>query len=470
MNNTDKLLTVADCENLSIETIKEIYYKHVSPSLTEILSSFSFSDEIITSSEGVWLQTKSGKKILDVTGGAGVLNLGHNPPEILKARIDFQTNKRMEVHKSFFSPYLAALSHNIALVMPGDLNYSYFCNSGAEAVEGAMKIAYKYHGGKKDTILHSNIAFHGKLIASGSLTQTPNSFNFQTSIKKDSFVYNEIASLKEKVRQHSVYAIIVEPFSATHLKGLSHEFLIELREICDRENIILIFDEVYTGWFKTGPLLSFMPSGVIPDIVTVSKTLGGGKSSISAYITRDHVMKKSYGKVKEALLHSSTYNGFAEECITAIESINLLYNNEMDKKAAFIEEKFKKRAASLSEKFPNLIQKISGRGAIQGIFLKSQGGLLENVLRLLPTEMILGEGFVEKLFLAGLIDRLFSKYNIHSLFMTAGTPSLLFSPSLIINEKEIDYFFDSLEDVMTEGASNLAMSFAKKKFKKILNG
>ena len=76
----------------------------------------------------------------------------------------------MEVHKTIFSPYLAALSHNIAQLLPKDLDYSFFCNSGAEAVEGAMKLAYKYHDGSRKTILHSDISFHGKLLGSASIT------------------------------------------------------------------------------------------------------------------------------------------------------------------------------------------------------------------------------------------------------------------------------------------------------------
>ena len=117
--------------------------------------------------------------MLDVSGGVGVLNHGHNHPRILEARPRFAEQRRMEVHKAFFSPYLAALSHNVAALLPGDLNISYFPNSGAEANEGAVKMAYKYHGGRRNTILRSDISFHGKTLGAGSLTgSSENRFRF----------------------------------------------------------------------------------------------------------------------------------------------------------------------------------------------------------------------------------------------------------------------------------------------------
>ena len=111
------------------------------------------------------------KKILDLTGGIGVLNHGHNKQSILEERIKFQTEKKMEVHKLFFfSIFGKILSYNIAQVLPGDLNRSFFSNSGAEAIEGAIKLAYKFYNGERKYILHSDISFHGKTIGASSIS------------------------------------------------------------------------------------------------------------------------------------------------------------------------------------------------------------------------------------------------------------------------------------------------------------
>ena len=96
------------------------------------------------------MYTKEGKKILDFTGGLGVLGLGHNHPRIINARINFQKNKKIEVHKIIFSKYMAALSSNISFLLPNDLNKSFFLNSGAEAVEAAIKVCFKSFSKKKN--------------------------------------------------------------------------------------------------------------------------------------------------------------------------------------------------------------------------------------------------------------------------------------------------------------------------------
>ena len=153
--NDKKLLKVEDCEKLSNHEVRELYKKYINPAIERIFGAFDLGQEIVDHAEGVWIYTKNNEKILDATGGIGVLSHGHNNSRILNTRIKFQEQKRMEVHKTIFSPYMAALSHNIAQLLPGDLDFSFFCNSGAEAVEGAIKLAYKFHEGDRKIILHS---------------------------------------------------------------------------------------------------------------------------------------------------------------------------------------------------------------------------------------------------------------------------------------------------------------------------
>lgn len=471
-SNENMLLGLEDCERLTIEEVQSYYRKHLNPSIEKILSSFSFGNEIIASAEGVWIYTLNGRKILDVTGGAGVLNLGHNPIEILNARIEFQNKKRMEVHKSFFNQYMAGLAYNLAQILPGKLNNSFFCNSGAEAVEGALKIAYKYHQGKRKVILHADIAFHGKLIASGSLTSYFNKrFQFQETIEKDVFEYDNLNSLEEKFKQHknNIYAVIIEPFSASHLKGPSDNFMSRLRELCDQSGALLIFDEVYTGWFKTGPLFSFMNTNVLPDIVTISKTLGGGKASISAYVATEKITLKAYGHLKDALLHTTTYNGFAEECATAIVSLNLLCKDQEKTKSTVleIEKKLVTRLSTLKEKFPGQIESIAGRGALFGIYFKIRSSAMITIFEQLPPGFDSNGEFIEKVCIAAIVDKMYDAYGVHCLFMTSGRPALLISPSFCIKSEEIDFCIDSLEKILNEGIFIAVKDFVTKKVLKL---
>ncbi|WP_031186670.1 aminotransferase class III-fold pyridoxal phosphate-dependent enzyme, partial [Streptomyces sp. NRRL S-1896] len=123
-----------------------------------------------------------------------------------------------------------------------------------------------------------------------------------------------------------VYAILIEPFSASTMTECSEEFLRGLRELCTEEKIVLIFDEIYTGWGKTGSLFHFMRyPGLVPDVVTTSKSFGGGKSSVSAFIAREPVFRKAYDSLGDAMLQSTstTYYGFGEETATALEAVNI---------------------------------------------------------------------------------------------------------------------------------------------------
>ena len=135
--SNNEFITVEQSTQLDNKQVKNLYKNYVNPGLEQVFDSFDLGNEIVDHAEGVWITTKNNERILDITGGFGVLSHGHNHPRILKVRTEFQKHKRMEVHKTIFSPYLAALSYNIAKLLPKDLTYSFFCNSGAESVEGA---------------------------------------------------------------------------------------------------------------------------------------------------------------------------------------------------------------------------------------------------------------------------------------------------------------------------------------------
>ncbi len=144
-----KLIPTSKIDKIKNSEIKKLYSNHVNKGLTQILSKFSYNKRLVKNAEGIYLKLSDNKKILDVTGGIGVLNLGHNNPKILKTRINYQKRKKAEVYKLFFSPYLAVLSYNISQLTEGNLKKVFLCNSGAEANEAAMKLAYRYYDAKK---------------------------------------------------------------------------------------------------------------------------------------------------------------------------------------------------------------------------------------------------------------------------------------------------------------------------------
>jgi len=462
-----------DCSEFSIQQTQKFYRDYVNATQAGLLANFAFGRTTISKAEGMYLYTSDGKKILDLTGGLGVLNHGHNHPRILEARIQFQKQNSPEVHKFYLSQYVAGLSHNIAQLLPEDLNVSYFCNSGAEAVEGAVKIAYKYHMGSRKVILHSDISYHGKLLGTGGLTASSEyHFQFPTIPFTEAYVYNDIHSIKEKVSQlrqdngeSDIYAIVLEPFSASTLRECSNDFLKTLRDICDQEKIILIFDEVYSGWGKTGELFYFMHHQVIPDVLTYSKSFGGGKSSISGFTARSTIFKKAYDNPRDFALHSTTYNGFGEECITAIEAINIVVEDDYASQARRIEKKLGDGLKELHSLYPDFIQDIRGRGAHFGIFLNDElPQAVKFALKLIPQEIFRDPQFPSKLVAGTVISELYTSEDILTMMSFHNEIFLMISPSLIATDEEIDIFLNALDKTLTQGRMNLLMKFAKSKF------
>jgi putrescine aminotransferase len=472
-NTPKKLYSWQECAYLSSPHVHELYGKYINKSQANLLGSFAFGRLNVTYAEGMYIYTQDNRKILDFTGGMGVLNNGHNHPKILTARKEFQNQKRMEVYKNFLSPYLAGLSHNIAQLLPEDLNISYFCNSGAEAVEGAVKLAYKHFNGNRKYILHSNISFHGKLLGSAGLTASPElNFKFPTIPNVKSFVYDNIDSVKDTIKQFKnldgetdIYALILEPFNASSLRQCSTEFLKELRKICTKEGIILIFDEVYTGWAKSGELFYFMKHNVVPDIVVYSKSFGGGKASISGYTTRSPIFKKAYDNLNDAVIHSTTYNGFGEETITAMEAINLIVEEDFVGKSKRIYQHLNPALKKLQEKYPDLIKEVRGSGSLNGIILNPKTNvLIEKAIKFLPGGLFKDERFMAKLLTCSVMSYLFNHHDVLTSYGQNQEIPLLISPALIVTEEELDHFLEVLDKTLAKGKFALIVGFAKQKF------
>tara|TARA_Y100000590_G_scaffold274081_1_gene307750 strand:+ start:2013 stop:3428 length:1416 start_codon:yes stop_codon:yes gene_type:complete len=468
-----KLYKLEEVDRLDINEVKELYKTYVSSSQVKLLSSFDFGNDLSETSKGSYIYTKKGKKILDFTGGFGVLNHGHNHDRILKARLDFQKKNKVEVHKNYLCPYLAALSHNIAQILPGNLNVSYLPNSGAEANEGAIKLAYKYHNGNRKYILHSDISFHGKLLGTGSISSSPEvKFKFPGITNTDVFKWDNIESLKSKVEQYEkkkddpdIFAIIIEPFSASSLLECSENFLRQLRDICYKKKIILIFDEIYTGWGKTGEFFYFMKyENLAPDVLTMSKSFGGGKSSISCFTTTNEIFNKAYGNIQDSTIHSTTYNAFGEETITAIEAVNIAVEDKYPEKAKNIGNIISTKLNDLKTKYPKQIKEVRGAGCLQGIIFNSGPEIIKKIISIIPSELTKDERFINKLITSSVINSLYTDYNILTSLGQNKEICLWISPSLIVNEEEIKYFFDSLDKTLNYGIIKLITKFIKNRF------
>ncbi len=457
MKLSKKNLTLSEAENLSIDEIKNLYTEFVNPKQTKIFSNFPFGKDIFKKAEGMYIFTKDNKKILDFTGGLGVLNHGHNNKRIINTRIEFAKKSKMEVHKLVFSPYLAALSHNLSNILGHDLKRTFLCNSGAEAVEGAMKLAFRANKGKK-FILSSDKSYHGKLIATGSISGSQIKNNVFPKISGNEFFkFNDLNSLTDKLeeleKKGGVYAVIIEPFSATLVQKCSNEFINGLIKLREKYNFSIICDEVYCAWYKCGEFFYFQKyDNFSPDIITLSKSIGGGKSSLSALVSNTKTYDRVYGSYETATLHTTTYNGFGEECATAIEAINILIEEDYESKVKNVEKKIKNNLQKLKEKYPKKIKNFQGEGSLFGIEFFSLINQLDNLINHLPSQKLKEKGvIISKLNIASISSKMYSDHKILSFISESKNSNFLYiAPSLIVSDSEIEYFFESLEKVIND--------------------
>lgn len=468
------LIGIASCERMPTAAVHHEYRQHVGRGQVALMSSFTFGRELVDWAEGTTIHTTSGRRVLDFTGGVGVLNHGHNHPRILAARERYRARRPLESHQHYFSPYVAALSHNLARLLPADLDMSFFTNSGAEAVEQAVKVAYRYHGGRRNRILHADISFHGKLLGSGSLTgASRDTFAFPGIEGVRSFRYDDIESVRSAVdatRDDSgecdVYAILIEPFSASTMRHCSERFLRELRQLCADEDIVLLFDEIYTGWGKTGSLFYFMRyPGLVPDLLTTSKSFGGGKSSISAFVAREPVFARACGSLTDALAHATTtaWHGYGEETATALEAVRIAVDDDYPRRAREIERHLGDGLRRLARRHPDVIADVRGAGALFGVFLNGGPKLLDTVARLAPGGFGADPNFRTKLITCAVVDSLYREHDVYTYYTLNGRNPLVAAPSLVASDEDIDRFLRALDDTLCRGMTRLLVRFVRQK-------
>jgi putrescine aminotransferase len=464
---TANLLQYNDVENL-YKNYSNIY-------LSDLYGKFSFGREIVVKAEGEFLYTNENKKIFDMTGGLGVANMGHNHPRILKVRAEFSRRNSTEIHKNYLNRFLAAASKNLADILPGDLQYSFFCNSGAESVDGALKLAYKFHSGKRQKVLKSNRSFHGKTIGAGSLSTGDNfvagnaRFSFQKIQGVLTYEYNNAESVIEQIKlnKNDIYAIFIEPYSCSTLTEASKEFLDVVIPYCRENKILIVYDEIYSGFAKCGPNFYMEKYNHTPDVVCLSKALGGGKASISAYVCTPTVYDAAYGTMAGALMHSTTYNSFGEECVTVIEATNILIDEQLSKKSLMIENILREKLTQMANKYPRHIREIRGAGTHFGIILNTNYELLQPLMQFIPVTLVQDPLFMRKLMTTAFMEKYYKDFDVVTAFTSNQEVIWNFSPSPISSINEVNACLDNLDKLLSNSQTSVMSDFVMKNFTRL---
>ena len=345
---------------------------------------------------GSWLIDMQGERYLDVLSGIAVCGLGHSHPSISKVIAEQSANL---IHTS--NIYRIPLQEKLAekLASHSGMDNVFFCNSGAEANEAAIKLARLHAHKQKITnpvILVMHNSFHGRTMATISATGSPKAYQgFEPLLSGFKHIaFNDIEALKSSVNTiENIVAIMLEPIQGEGGIVIPNKnYLKTIRSICDKNNLLMIVDEVQTGMCRTGKWFAFQHEKILPDIMTIAKALGNGVP-IGACLARG----KS-AKFFQAGSHGSTFGGNPLVSSVALEVINILETKKIDKHAAELGSYFLENFRKSLEGVQGIID-IRGKGLMMAIELeKNCPDLVEkalnnkllinvtsgNVIRLLP--------------------------------------------------------------------------------------
>jgi putrescine aminotransferase len=345
----------------------ENYRRFLNPPLARVMKLSGSTLEVRAQGTTIW--DHNGKAYLDFAGGYGVFTVGHSHPRVVAA-VRAQMDLMSLSGKTMFDPLAGRLARALAGVTPGDLEISFFANSGTEAVEGALKLARA--ATKRTKIVATSEAFHGKtlgaLSASGRATfQTPYAPLIPDVVHVP---FGDPAALAASLDDAA--AFIVEPVQGEGGVRIPPEgYLSHARLLCDRSGALLIADEVQTGLGRCGMMFGCDRDGVVPDVMTLAKGLSGGVVPIGAYVVRASVWQAAYANAP--LLHTSTFGGNPLACAAALAALDVLRDEHLIENARARGEQLLAGARRIAIEYPSVVREARGLGLLVGVEMTNEG-------------------------------------------------------------------------------------------------
>src|SRR3954468_22794088 len=333
-------------------------------STSHLLPTYARVDLAFERGEGAWLTATNGERYLDFTSGVAVNALGHGHPKLVAA-ISEQANKLIHVSNLYRIPEAERLAARLCAASFADLVF--FCNSGAEATECAIKTARKFHAAngqpERYRIITFEGAFHGRTLATlaaGGQKKYLDGFGPVVD-GFDQMPFGDLAATKRAISPATA-AIMIEPIMGEGgVRVVPHELLRALRSLCDEYGMLLIFDEVQTGVGRTGEFFAYQRTGVVPDIMALAKALGGGFPLGACLATA------AAGNGMTAGTHGSTFGGNPLAMAAAHAVLDVVLAPGFLERAREMMLLFKQRLAEIKDRHPAVIAGVRGEGFLIGL-------------------------------------------------------------------------------------------------------
>lgn len=359
---TAALTNILAMDELTLAEVTRCYKDFLSPDLARLLRLTGFG-AMEVKGEGCWVYDQTGKRYLDFSGGYGVFSLGHRHPKVVAAVKD-QLDSLALSSRVFFNPLQARLARKLAELSPGELRFSFFCNSGTEAIEAALKAARLATG--RTGFVSTIGSYHGKTLGGLSVSgRETYKEPFQPLLPGCRTIpFADIVALDQALDQ-SVAGFLVEPVQGEGgIHVAAPEYLRRAREICSERGVLLIADEVQSGLCRTGRWFGVDHAGVEPDIMTLAKALGGGVMPIGATLMTPAVAAAYAGR---PTLHTSTFGGNPLACRAALAALEVMEEEGLCERAEQAGDQLLRGLRALAEEFSDLVAEVRGQGLMIGV-------------------------------------------------------------------------------------------------------
>ncbi len=404
------------------ETISK-YEKYINPAQAKLFRFMGLAS-VEGHAEGWTITDSEGREFIDCLGGYGMFALGHRHPKVVEA-VEKALHTMPMCGKVLFNRPMADLAEALAEITPGDLQYSFFVNSGTEAVEGCLKVARL--ATKRKKFVAANNAFHGKTM--GSLTATGRDL-YREPFKPllDGFThvpFGNIAAMESAVDEETA-AVILEPIQGEG--GIiipPAGYLRQVKELCEAKGALFIADEVQTGIGRTGAWFGVNHEDVKPDLMACAKALGGGVMPIGAIIGTPRAWQ---GLIEAPFLHTSTFGGNQLACAAGVAAISVIKEENLLERGAETSAYLKAGLESIAAEFPSVISEVRGRGMMIGIELTKEGA-------------------------GGMIMSLMIDKSIIVAYTLNNPKVIRMEPPLIMPKEVVDYVLEQFRDAVATTAS-----------------
>ena len=343
----------------------DLHKKHLNTQMVNVLRTIGY-DRVYVRAEGPYLFDEKDQRYLDLLSGYGVFALGRNHPTVVR-RLKEALDARLPDLVQMDVPVLAGLlGEKILATTPGDLDKIFFCNSGTEAVEAAIKFSRSATG--RSRILYCDHAFHGLTMGSLSLNGDQ---TFRTGFEPflpgcDRIPYDDPSALERELSRGDVAAFVVEPIQGkgVHIPGDS--FLPEASRLCRKHGTLLVADEIQTGLGRTGKLWAVEHWDVEPDMILMAKALSGGCVPVGAVALRKDVFDKVFNRMDRAVIHGSTFGTNNLAMTAGLATLEVMEEERLVENAARVGEDLLRDLQALVPRYEYL-KEVRGKGLMLGI-------------------------------------------------------------------------------------------------------